>query len=58
MWVNGPRTRTNNNEQVVSLEESNFLGGRCGRLEPGRLKNTMLEATILLRISFKEMSQQ
>ena len=26
MGVNGSRTRTNNNEQMVSLEEPNFLG--------------------------------
>ena len=25
MWVNGSRTRTNNNEQMVSPDEPNFL---------------------------------
>ena len=57
MWVNGSRTRTNKDEQVVFPEVPNFLGKHCGRLEPGRLENTMQEATILLRISFKERSQ-
>ena len=53
MWVNGSRRRTSNNEQMVFPEDPNFLEKHCGRLEPDRLKNTMQEATILLRISFK-----
>ena len=57
MWVNGSRTRTNSNKQVVSPEEPNFLRKCCGRLEPDHLDNTTRKATILLRISFKEKSQ-
>ena len=58
MWVNGSRTRTDSNEQMVSPEEPNFLSKYCGRLVPSHLENTIREATILLRISFKERSQQ
>lgn len=54
MWVNGSRTRTKNNKQVVSPEEPNILRRHYGMLELGRLKNTMQEATILLRISFRK----
>ena len=53
MWDNGSRTRTSNNEQIVSLEDPNFLKKRYGRLEPGCLENTAQEATILLRINFR-----
>ena len=53
VWDNGLRTRKSNNEQIVSLEDPNFLKKRYGRLEPGRLENTMQEATILIRISFR-----
>ena len=58
MWVNGFRTRTNSDEQVVSLEDPNLLGMRCGGVKFGRLENTMKEVTMFLRISFKEKSQQ
>ena len=47
MWVNGPRTNTNNNEQVMSPEEANFLGRRCGRMGPSHPENTVQKATIL-----------
>ena len=47
------RTRTSNDEQRLSPEDPNFLEKRCGRLEPGRLENTVQEGTILLRISLK-----
>ena len=30
VWVNGSRIRTSNNEQMVSLEDPNFLGKCCG----------------------------
>ena len=55
MWVNESRTRTrtSNNEQMVSPEDPNFLEKHCGILEPSCLENTMQEATILLRISFR-----
>ena len=53
MLANGSRARTSNNEQLVSPEDPNFLGKRCGRLELGCLENTVQEAIILLRISFR-----
>ena len=52
----GPRTRANNNEQVMSPGEPNFLERRCGSLEPNHLENTMQVATILWKISFREKS--
>ena len=58
MWVNGPRMKTNSDEQVVSPEEPSLLGRQCGGLEPGRLENIGQEVTMLLEISFREMSQQ
>ena len=58
MWVDRPRTRTNDDKQVVSLEEPNFLGKRYRGSEPGRLENNVQEATILLRMSFEVRSQQ
>ena len=56
-WISGPRTRTSNNEQVTFPKEPNFLGKRSEGLEPDHLANIGQEATILGRISFKEMSQ-
>ena len=53
VWDNGTRTRTSNDEQRLSPEDPNFLGKRCGGLEPGRLENTVQEDTILLKISFR-----
>ena len=53
VWDNGIGTRTSNDEQRLSPEDPNFLEKRCGRLEPGRLENTVQEGTILLRISLK-----
>ena len=53
MWDNRLRIRTSNNEQMVSPEDPNFSGKRCVKLEPDCLKNTVQEAIILIRISFK-----
>ena len=53
VWDNWLRTRKSNNKQMVSPEDPNFLGKCCERLEPGRLENTVQEATILIRISFR-----
>ena len=47
MWVNEPRTRTNNNKHVVSPEEPNVLREHSGRLALGHLEDTMKEANIL-----------
>ena len=41
VWDNGLRTRTSNNEQMVSPEDPIFLGKRYIRLEPGCLENTV-----------------
>ena len=49
----GTRIRTSNDEQKLSPKDPNFPGKRCGGLEPGCLENTMQEATILIRISFR-----
>ena len=38
---------TKNNEQVMFPKEANFLGRRCGRLEPGHPENTVQEVAIL-----------
>ena len=53
VWGNGMSTRTSNGERRLSPKDPNFLGKRCGGLEPGHLENTVLEGTILLRISFR-----
>ena len=53
MWDNRLRIRTSNNEQMVSPEDPNFSGKRCVKLEPDCLENTVQEAIILIRISFK-----
>jgi len=52
-WVSGPRIRNDNNEQVMFLEEPNFLEKRSGGLEPNHPANTGQKATMLRRISFK-----
>ena len=41
---------------VIGFQPSS--GNHCGRLEPGHLENAIQDVTILLRISFKEGSQQ
>jgi len=53
VWSNGTRTKTSNDEQMLSPEDSNFIRKRCGGLEPNRLENIAQEGTILLRISFR-----
>jgi len=53
VWGNGTSTRTSNDERRLSPKDPNFLGKRCGGLEPGHLENTVLEGTILIRISFR-----
>ena len=53
VWDNRSRTMTSNNKQMVSPEDPNFLRKCCGRMEPGHLENTVQEAIILLRISFR-----
>jgi len=58
MWVEGLRTRADNSEQVMSLEEPNFLGRRHESLELDHPVNTMQEATMLWKISFRKRSQQ
>ena len=57
-WVCGPRTRADNNEQLMSPKEPNFLEKQCESLEPDHRANTGQKETILGRISFKKRSQQ
>ena len=56
--INEPRIRKDNNKLVVVLEELSFLGKPCGRLEPNHLGNAIQKVNSLLRISFREGSQQ
>ena len=52
-WVSRPRTRDDNNEQVMFLEEPNFLRKWSGGLQPAHPANTRQKATMLGRISFR-----
>ena len=52
-WVSRPRTRDDNNEQVMFPKEPNFLGKRNGSLEHDHPTNTGQKATMLGRISFR-----
>ena len=57
-WVDGPKIRVDNNKQVMSPKDPNFLGKHCESLEPDHLANIVQKVTILWKISFKERSQQ
>ena len=56
--INEPRIRKDNNKLVVVLEKPSFLGKPCGRLEPNHLGNAIQKVNSLLRIRFREGSQQ
>ena len=45
-----------NDEQMLSPKDPNFLRKYFGGLEPGLLESIMQEGTILLRISFRYRS--
>ena len=56
--VNESRTRKGNNKLVVSPEQLSFLGKVLWKVGASHLKNVVQEVSILLRISFRERSQQ
>ena len=56
--VNESRTRKGNNKLVVSPEQLSFLGKALWKVGASHLKNVVQEVSILLRISFRERSQQ
>jgi len=56
--VKRPRTRADNNKQMMLPEEPNFLGQQNRNLKPDHPTNTGQGATMLGRISFRGVSQQ